>query len=179
MSAVVSQEWSAASMTALLQLVSTLQSILSVSQSFSSLQALLVEARFLDALLNVLQQSVVSFISVIREPTKTFLCLCRRGLYIFTNMIESMKTKTPKLLFRTLNEHGINFSISQCSEFNVRTKLSEQVGRFSEKILSFVITLENSLFWYPNQLTRELYISVLLYFERFMILACDCLCASQ
>lgn len=72
MSAVLSQEWSAASMTALLQLVSTLQSILSVSQSFSSLQALLVEARFLDALLNVLEQSVVSFISVIREPTNFF-----------------------------------------------------------------------------------------------------------
>lgn len=72
MSAVVRQEWSAASMTALLQLVSTLQSILSVSQSFSSLQALLVEARFLDALLNVLEQSVVSCISVIREPTNFF-----------------------------------------------------------------------------------------------------------
>lgn len=126
MSAVVSQEWSAASMTALLQLVSTLQSILSVSQSFSSLQALLVEARFLDALLNVLEQSVVSFISVIREPTNFFKPLenvfvsCRRGLYIFTNMIESMKTKTPKLLFQTLNEHGSNFSTSQCSEFSVR-----------------------------------------------------------
>lgn len=69
MSAVVSQEWSTVSMTALLQLVSTLQSILSVSQSFRSLQALLVEARFLDALLNILEQSVVSFMKVIREPT--------------------------------------------------------------------------------------------------------------
>lgn len=90
MSAVVSQEWSAASMTALLQLVSTLQSILSVSQSFSSLQALLVEARFLDALLNVLEQSVVSFISVIREPTNfrkpfenVFIFVQKRSLHFY------------------------------------------------------------------------------------------------
>lgn len=64
MSAVVSQEWSAVSMTALLQLVSTLQHILSEAQSFNSLQTLLVEARFLDALLNILEQSVVSHLRV-------------------------------------------------------------------------------------------------------------------